>query len=348
MNLPFGLTSDSLRYSNIRAIVLLTDGRYNAGLNPSYDAEKLGLPVFTVGFGDSVEPKDLAAGQLFTNEIAYVGSEQPVQIRTRSSGYENGVAQITLRDDNGVVGREEIRLLPGVNEYISNFTWKPQTEGTSRLTASIEGGEGQELTLKNNRKTALVRVRSNKRRYVIISGSPNPDFAFLKRHLSTDPEIDVVTYVQRDGSTFLEGPLTAQSFKDAETVLLVDYPTKESKAETVDLIGESVRNRNLPLMVVLGSGSDFDKLRRIENLLPVKIGQARKNEMQVFTEISPAGQENPITRISDSAAWSSLPPVFRSETQFTPRLESEVLATIRIGATRLGEPIIISCKAGKS
>ena len=347
LNLPFNLTSDSVRYSNIRGIVLLTDGRYNAGLNPSYDAEKLGLPVFTVGFGDSVEPKDLVAGQLFTNEIAYVGTEQPVQIRTRSSGYENGIAQIILRDDKGVVGREEIKLLPGVNEYIANFSWKPQTEGTARLTASIEGSD-QELTLKNNRKTALVRVRSNKRRYIIISGSPNPDFAFLKRHLSTDPEIEVITYVQRDGNTFLEGSLTSQSFKDAETVLLVDYPTKESKTETIDLIGESIRNRNLPLMVVLGAGSDFDKLRRLENLLPVKIGTARKNETQVFTEISPAGRENPITRISDSAAWSSLPPVFRSETQFTPRLESEVLATIRVGATRLDEPMIISRKAGRS
>lgn len=347
MNLPFDMTSDSLRFSNIRGVVLLTDGRYNAGQNPGYDAEKLGLPVFTVGTGDSTEPKDLAAGQLFTNEIAYLETEQPVQIRARSSGYESGTATIVLRDDNGVVASEQIRLLPGVNEYIANFSWSPRTEGTARLTASIEG-DGDELTLKNNRRTALVKVRSNKRRYVIIAGSPNPDFAFLRRHLSTDSDIEVVTYVQRDGASFLEGSLTAQSFKDAETVLLVDYPTKESKNQTVDLIAESIRNRNLPLMVVLGAGTDFEKLRRMENLLPVKIGSARRNETQVFTEITPAGKENPITRMSDSAAWSSLPPVFRNETQFTARPEAEVLATIRIGNTRLDEPLLVSRKAGKS
>ena len=347
MNLPFDMTADSLRYSNIRGVVLLTDGRYNAGQNPGYDAEKLGLPVFTVGIGDSTEPRDLAAGQLFTNEIAYLDTEQPVQIRARSSGYESGAATIVLRDDNGVVASEQIRLLPGVNEYIANFSWSPRTEGTARLTASIEG-DGDELTLKNNRRTTLVKVRSNKRRYVIIAGSPNPDFAFLRRHLSTDSEIEVVTYVQRDGASFLEGSLTPQSFKDAETVLLVDYPTKESKNQTVDLIAESIRNRNLPLMVVLGAGTDFEKLRRMENLLPVKIGSARRNETQVFTEITPAGKENPITRMSDSAAWSTLPPVFRNETQFTARPESEVLATIRIGNTRLDEPLLISRKAGKN
>ena len=229
VGLAFGLTSDSLRYSNIQGIVLLTDGRYNSGQNPTYDAEKLGLPVYAVGLGDSVEPRDLAIGQLFTNEIAYVGTEQPVQVRLRSSGYEGTTAKLVLRDDNGIVASEDIQLLSGTNEYTANFVWNPLTEGTARLTASIEGNGG-ELTLKNNRKTTLVRVRSNKRRYVIISGSPNPDFAFLKRHLSTDPEMEVVTYVQRDGSTFLEGPLTRESFKDAETVLLIDYPTKTSKA----------------------------------------------------------------------------------------------------------------------
>lgn len=345
--LPFALTADSVRRHNIRAIVLMTDGRYNAGINPTYDAERLGLPVYVVGLGDSVEPKDLAIGQLFTNEIAYIGTEQPIQVRVRSSGFTESRAQLVLRDDNGVVAREEVFLLPGTNEYTANFTWTPRQEGVARLTASIEG-PGGELTLKNNQRIGLVQVRSNKRRYLMISGSPNPDFAFLKRHLSQDKEIEVVTYVQRDGDSFLEGSLTASSFKDAETVVLVDYPTKESATKIVDMIGETVRNRNLPLMTILGGNVDYDKLRRLENLLPVRIGAARSNEAQVFTAISPAGQENPITRLSDSTAWSNMPPIFRSETQFTPRPEAELLATARIGSTSLNEPLIVSSKIGKT
>lgn len=347
LNLPFSMAADSLRFRNIRAIVLLTDGRYNSGVNPSYDAEKLGLPVFAVGLGDSVEPKDLAVGQLFTNEIAYIGTQQPVQVRVRSSGYADDMARLVLRDDDGIVGSEEIRLLGGVNEYVANFVWNPKREGVARLTATIEGS-GEELTRKNNSRTSLVRVRPNKRRYVVISGSPNPDFAFLRRHLSTNPEVEVATYVQRDGSEFLEGPLTRASFNDAETVLLIDYPTSESSQATIDLIGETVRRNNLPVMTVLGTNVDYDKLRRLEPLLPVKVGTARRNETQVFTDVSPAGRESPITRISDSSAWSGLPPIFRNETQLTPRPGAEVLATARIGNTRLDEPLIVSRKSGGS
>lgn len=345
--MPFALVSDSIRRHNIRAVVLMSDGRYNAGINPIYDAEKLGLPVYAVGLGDSVEPRDLAIAQLFTNEIAYIGTEQPVQVRVRSSGFAQSRAQLVLRDDNGVVAREEVFLLPGTNEYTANFVWTPREEGTARLTAAIEG-PGGELTLKNNQRTGLVQVRSNKRRYLIVSGSPNPDFAFLKRHLSADPDIEIATYVQRDGNTFLEGTLGAASFRDVETVVLIDYPTAESAPKNLDLIGETVRGRNLPLFVVLGSNVDYDKLRRLENLLPVRIGTARANEAQVFTAVTPEGSESPITRLSDSAAWSGLPPIFRSETQLTPRPEAEVLATARIGSTRLDEPVIVSWKLGRS
>ena len=207
----FDVASDSIRSRNLGAIVLFTDGRYNSGPNPAFEAERLGLPVFVVGLGDSVEPRDLSMEQLFTNELAYVGTEQPVQIRIRSAGYDQRTAQLVLRDDNGVVAQQQITILPGVNEYTASFLWTPKSEGTARLTASVQQFD-DELTGRNNAQSSLVKVRSNKRRYLMISGSPNPDFAFLRRRLSRNPEVELVTFVQRNGSAFLEGNLSPSSF----------------------------------------------------------------------------------------------------------------------------------------
>src|SRR5207253_9283537 len=67
-----------------------------------------------------------------------------------------------------------------------------------------------------NSRTAYVKVKSNKRRYVLIAGGPNPDVAFLKRLLGADPNIEVKSFVQRGGPEFLEGKLDAGAFKDAE------------------------------------------------------------------------------------------------------------------------------------
>ncbi|MGE3801622.1 MAG: hypothetical protein AB7H80_11430 [Candidatus Kapaibacterium sp.] len=343
----FDLASDSIRSRNLGAIVIFTDGRYNSGPNPAFDAERLGLPVYVVGLGDSVEPRDISIEQLFTNDIAYVGSEQPVQVRIRSAGYDQRPAELILQDDNGVVARQPVTILPGVNEYTANFLWTPRTEGTARLKASIQNFD-DELTGRNNSQSSLVRVKSNKRRYIMISGSPNPDFAFMKRRLQNNPEVELLTFVQRDGTSFLEGTLSPASFNDAETVVLIDYPTKESNRTTVEMIASTIRRGNIPLLTILGGNVDYEKLTIIEDLLPVKLGRTRTNETQVFTDITPSGENHPATGFSDSGAWSRMPPIFKSETTFSLRPESEMLATARIGSSRLDEPLIVSRKVGKS
>ncbi|CUS83712.1 von Willebrand factor type A domain [Candidatus Kryptonium thompsonii] len=58
---------------NIKSIVLVSDGVYNAGENPIYIAEKLGLPIFTIGVGDSNIQRDLKVVDVLTNEVSYAG-----------------------------------------------------------------------------------------------------------------------------------------------------------------------------------------------------------------------------------------------------------------------------------
>jgi hypothetical protein len=57
--------------SNLQAVVLITDGNSTVGMNPLYEAEELGVPVFTIGVGDTSEQKDILIRKVLTNEITY-------------------------------------------------------------------------------------------------------------------------------------------------------------------------------------------------------------------------------------------------------------------------------------
>jgi hypothetical protein len=344
---PFMLAADSLRVRNVRAIVLLSDGRYNSGANPLFAAEGLGVPVYAVGLGDSIEPRDLSVQQIFTNEVTYLGSELPVEVRVKSAGYDNGSATVTLRDDNGVVASQQIALAPGTNEYTASFIYKPRSEGMAKLRADI-AGSGGELTAKNNSRTAYVKVKSNKRRYVLIAGGPNPDVAFLRRLLSADPNIDVKSFVQRGGPEFIEGKLDAGAFRDAEAIVLVDYPTATTSDESLRLVRNAVQSANLPLFTILGANVDVNKMKALEPLLPVTFGQQRKEEMQVFADVTQAGTNSPIMKVRKMEGWKELPPIYRTETGVQARPESEVLANARIGTTGLDDPLIVARKLGRS
>jgi len=345
---PFSLTADSLRVRNIRAIVLLSDGRYNAGANPLFAAEGLGIPVYSVGLGDSTEPRDLSVQQIFTNEITYLGTELPVEVRVKSAGYDGGDATVTLRDDNGVIASQRIALASGTNDYTATFTYRPRSEGMAKLHAEIGGG-GSELTDRNNSRTTFVRVKSNRRRYVLLAGGPNPDVAFLRRLLEQDRDIDVRTFIQR-GATgeFIDGKLEAGTFRETEAVMLVDFPTSSTTAESIRLVKSAVQSGNLPVFLIMGANTDINRLKELESVLPVTFQAARGTEMQVFPELTQNGENSPITRVRGMDEWSELPPIFRTETSVRARPESEVLATARLGSINLDDPLIVSRRLGRS
>jgi hypothetical protein len=98
----------------------------------------------------------------------------------------------------------------------------------------------------------------------------------------------------------------------------------------------------------MGTGVDIPKLKGLESLLPVTFGAGRSNEMLVSAELTEEGKSNPIIRMSDPDAWGSLPPIYRTETSVQVRPESEVLATVRLGGTKLDDPLIVSRKLGRS
>jgi hypothetical protein len=347
LDAPFALLSDSLRRKNVRAIVLLTDGRYNTGSNPLFEAEQLGVPVYAVGLGDSVEPRDLSVQQVFTNEIAYVGTDLPVEVRLKSAGYESGLASVTLRDDNGIVTTQQVALAPGTNEYTTSFVYRPRSEGMARLRADIAGAGG-ELTSKNNSRTTFVRVRSDKRRYVLVAGAPSPDVAFVRRTLERDRNITLTTLIERPGGEFIGGAMTSAKLRDAEALILIGYPTAATSDATLATVRTALGGGALSLMVVLGASTDVSRLKSLDAYLPATLGTARSSELQVYVDLTESAPEHPAMRSSNPDAWRALPPIFRTETPVAAKPEADVLAWARVGATRLDEPLIVARRLGRS
>ena len=63
---------------NISSIVIVSDGDINDGENPIFTAEKLNIPVFTVGVGDTTKRNDIEVKNVLHNE--YIYNETPTTI----------------------------------------------------------------------------------------------------------------------------------------------------------------------------------------------------------------------------------------------------------------------------
>jgi hypothetical protein len=84
----------------------------------------------------------------------------------------------------------------------------------------------------------------------------------------------------------------------------------------------------------------------------VKGARASSNELKVSTALAADKKDNPIFRpksqLTSQTKWESLAPLIKTETHFTAKPESEVLAEATIQGVKLGEPLVISRAVGRS
>ena len=69
---------------NIGAIVLATDGIYNQGADPQYEAKNSKASIYTIALGDTVPKRDLLIGSVNYNKTAFLGNDFEAEILTEA------------------------------------------------------------------------------------------------------------------------------------------------------------------------------------------------------------------------------------------------------------------------
>ncbi|MEO8168664.1 MAG: vWA domain-containing protein, partial [bacterium] len=134
--------------SNIGATLLISDGSYNLGQNPLYEADEFGIPLFTVGIGDSTEQKDVLITKVLTNELVYNQTEVPVDVTIKSSGFKGEKVEVILAEGSRDLSRAQITLEEGTREYAARLSYTPEGDGIKKYSVRVSKLPG-ELTTAN-------------------------------------------------------------------------------------------------------------------------------------------------------------------------------------------------------
>ena len=327
---------------NIAAVLLITDGAFNTGNNPLYTAELFGKPIFNIGIGDSNEPKDVSVQSLITNEIAYCDNPVPVNVAVKVNGYQNPDLKVTLYDNGNRIAEQSVKT--SENTASLSFEFTPKQDGIHKITASISGMSG-EITTKNNSMSDYVKVLKNKRKYAIFAGSPGPDLSFIITYLQKEKGVQILNYVQKQGSQFYEKEPNANDLKDVEMIFLVGFPNYSSSENSINLVKNEL-TKGKPVFFLASNDLNYNKLKALEEFLPFKTISSQSQEYSALAEFSQNAVTNPLLRVSGSAKdlelWNKLPPVFRTETFVNIKPESEKIAGVKVNSVSLKEPMILT------
>jgi hypothetical protein len=333
---------------HIDAAILLTDGTPTLGRNPLYDAEVLPMPLYTVGIGDTTEPRDLAIVRTMTNQLVYSDVLTPVNVVLRSSGLPDRTVGIHLRQGNTELAQATLQLSPGTREYEVSLDYTPHGEGAVRYTVQADILPG-ELTSANNRTFFVAHLLKSKLRLLLVAGFPGPDVAVLGQTLRENKNLEVTTLTQKPAGGFYEGPFRHERLDSADCLIFLGFPTAGTTPAVWTTITTALSNSRLPLLFLAGRSVAYDRLRSLGPLVPFSVDSYAPTEL--FATALPVESErlHPLIAVrgpEDADLWKRLPPLFRTLSLFKAHPESHVLALLRTETSSSSEPLLIARSAG--
>ena len=199
---------DALRATagkTLAGVVVLSDGAQQAyaprDLPPQTAARRLAetsTPLWSITFGQqrgAGQGRDAAVVNLSVAETVYARNALEVAGRVRLEGFagREAVVKLLAENDSGVmeeVARTAVRSAGLGSEEAVRLSWTPKSLGERKLSLVVEPQDG-EVIVANNELSTFVDVVDGGLRVLDLEGSLRVEQRFLRRVLSSSPDMQV-------------------------------------------------------------------------------------------------------------------------------------------------------------
>jgi hypothetical protein len=312
----------------IAAMVVITDGRNNEGDDPADMAAQLAdrgtkIPIYTVGVGNPLPPKDIALSKLEAPEVAVAGDFVEFKFAVTSKGFAGETIQVTMTEKDLSIAPMLDLKLEGKDKEVEQpalIKWKPEKAGeyVIKLKTSVRA---EEILENNNELVHNIKIVDNKIKVLFVEGYPRWEYRYLKNALVRDKSMLVdVLLLSADQNFPQEGtpgrpPLTEfpaekKQMAEYDVIILGDVNphTMATASKTASEVWENLTTyvEELGGGLVMIAGEVYApreyKDTPIARLLPVSIdtssaSSAIIHDEPVRVELTPFGKESPLMRL---------------------------------------------------
>ncbi len=360
------LTDLLAKQTNLRAVVMLSDGDYNLGQPPVSAAQKLrlrGVPLFPIPVGSKVRLPDLDVLSVTAPTYGIVGENVQIPFTIRSSLDRQIRTVVRLRDESGKERTKDIVIPPNAETYDS-ILWRLEKEGSSTLELSIPVADG-ELVATNNSRKFTIAGRPEKIRVLLIETLPRWEYRFLRNALERDPGVELSCLLFHpalgpgEGKDYIkEFPSKIEELAKYDVIFIGDVGTEQITKEQCALIRGLVENQASGLVFMPGSqGNEFSLLdTELSDLMPVILDDANKKGLAESIPspltLTTEGRASLLTMLGNSEEenpeiWRRLPGFYWHAPVIKAKGGAEVLAVHGNHRGKFGPiPLLVTKPAG--
>jgi uncharacterized membrane protein len=371
--------SDSMEnVSNLRAILLMSDGDWNTGKSPVTAATKLGvrgIPVYSIGVGMETFLPDIELQSLSLPAYCLVNERVSASITLTNHLSHEVRTTVRLYADNNALGEKDV-VIPQGGTITENIPFTPIVEGTLNVSADTPLLPGERNPL-NNSKSTRMGVRRELLKVLVVESEPRWEFRYLRNALARDAgvEMHVVLYHPKlamgEGPGYLNHfPAKSEDLQSYDVIFIGDVGLHPGLSQVTDRTDRGLSVENCRMirslveehasgLVLIPGPNGFQKTlaeSELGSLFPVDADHSRaegiKTPVEGRLELTLLGSNHWLTMLASDAktnesVWRSLPGFQWHAAIHRARPGSEVLAVHDTERGPLGRvPLLVTRNSG--
>jgi len=333
---------EKLKDKNLRGILILSDGANNLGEDPVFVAKSKDVPIYTYGIGEYIPPKDIAIERIVYHDIGYVNNKIPIRVDISQVGFDKLKIPVSIKKMSKGRGKEtqaqeNLTLSISGGTQTLDLAITPEEEGLHQYELTVPQ-QKEELVKENNRRLFSIKVLKSKIKVLVITGSLNWEYTFLKRALEKDKNIELKSLVYGKNKKIIWGrfPRGEKELGQFDILIFIDPPNfifAQHKNQINDFV---FRNGRSALLLL---GKDFIESKAHMQAIPILPFDLEGARIRYFSanlslELTAEGRLHPITRLVENSeenlkVWSELPPFLGVASLGSASTDAVTLATFR-------------------
>jgi hypothetical protein len=303
---------------NLSAVVLLSDGRISRGMTTT--GSRISVPVYTAGFGDTLEGTDISVVDITYDRLTYAGTETEIEAVFSATGCAGRSVDIELVEDGVTRSKERVDIESNDEKFDASFRYVPDTDGEHRLVITAIPLDDEEWK-ENNAESITIKVLKAKIVFLFIDQYADWNMTFLRDLTGRTKrfEAEFVTYLPERGFVTMPGrqtwrfPATAAGLSGFDLVIVEDDTRILTDHQAAGVLEAYVR-AGRTVLVLGGENSPLrwaPAMNVLEGFLPVGSVGAREIETgELAVEAGVGGGMSPVAAaLEEHGGLASLPPL---------------------------------------
>ncbi|WP_419699537.1 hypothetical protein [Mucilaginibacter sp. NFX135] len=308
---------------NIGALILATDGLYNQGNDPQYEAKNIKTSIYTIALGDTVAKRDLLIGNVNYNKTAFLGNDFEIEVLAAAYQSKGENMHLTVTEDGRQVSTQTIPVASADFKKTAPIKLTADKKGLRKYNISIAPVKN-ELSTQNNTETIYVDVLDARQKVLVVYRSPHPDITVIKQAIETNKNFEVKTTLLAD--------MAGIKLADYSLVILYQIPAGEY-APLKNFITKS----KIPVWYILGSQTDLQAFNAEQNSVKISAGRSESQEVLALPE---AGFSAFTLSDSSRKKIAVMPPLLAPFGSYGTAANTAVLLKQKIGAVATTYPLL--------